>query len=290
MKRLLSLILALLLCFSLLSACDGGYDYDDDDDDDDDRKSSFFGEEEDDEQKGSSILATTAPTTQATEATETTAPAGENPTTKSAQQTYTEYLVNGGYKALTGETVGSDWTVETCQLDLNDDGTPELLVHLTNKEYLGTRGYPSYGYLLAIRNGQVVTLAESYYGGGSMGGDYLRVRQNEMTGRQVVAREGNWHDGMSTMSTIEVYSYNGKELAISFFSESHLYMAEQYQDHVKEIQAATNNWKLEDGVFYYWIADGQYVTEENFNAANSPYPMPQFNVMEAGTLNNPLNI
>ena len=298
MKRLLSLILALLLCFSLLAGCDG-YSYDDDDDDDeDDRKSSFFGEEAEDATEQGSVPATTAPTAAptagvpGTEAPETTAkPTPEQPAKKTPLQLYTDYLVNGGYNTLTGESVGSYWTVETCQLDLNDDGTPELLVQLTNKEYMGTRGYPSYCFLLATQNGKVVSLLDSYYGGGSMGGDYLRVRQNEMAGCQVIAREGDWHDGaMSAMSTLEVYRYNGRTLEISFFSEAHLRAAEVYADEIKDIQASTGNWKLEGGVFYYWIADGQYVTEDNYNAANSPYPRPQFNVMVTGTLHNPLNI
>lgn len=87
---------------------------------------------------------------------------------------YTHFLLNGGYDELIGYAFNKDYLeISTCMVDLDFDSTYELLISLTETDFMGIRGYPTTTALLDIQNGTVQVVCSPYYGGGSMGGDYL---------------------------------------------------------------------------------------------------------------------
>jgi hypothetical protein len=232
---------------------------------------------------------TTVPVT--TAAPETTAPpqtTAPQIAATDARSLYTGYLTNGGYKELTGETVTTAWSIETQLIDLDQDGTDELLIQLMDQNSLGPRGYPSHTALLAIRNGQVTVVTKAYSGGGSIGGERLRLHQNEMEGRAMLAFERDTHDGQSAYGYyFELYDYANGSLTTRFTSLEAYYYMPVYQESVDEIKAQTDVYSIQDDIFFYWMIDDSYVTEENYNAAMSPYPLYPF-PMTAGKLNTPL--
>lgn len=283
MKRLLTLILALLMCFSLFAACDT-FDYDEDEDeDDDDRKPGFsLNEKEDDEEKADD------------EKKEDVDPPVHQPAQVDAVGLYSNYLVNGGYEALTKDSLGGDWSsywkVATCQIDLNDDDLTELLVVLTNEEYMGVRGYPTVSALLAIQNNEVVVLTTAEYSGGTMGGEFLYPVQDEQLGKLRIGKYGYWRAGAdSYMNPTVVYDYNGAALSIHFSAEDGYYFIPTNGSTIQQIQAETDTYSVSGDEFYYWKADGRYVTEADYKAANSCYNVLH-DMTVPGTTENPLNL
>lgn len=274
MKRLLTLILALLMCVSLFAACDTS-GYEDDGEDDDEPGISLNGNENDEEEGDKK-------------------PA-EQPVQVDAAALYTSFLVNGGYEALTGEDSVGEWsdkfTVSTCQVDLNDDDIPELLVVLVNEEYMGVRGYPTLSALLAIQNGEVTVLTKTEYTGGSMGGEFLYIVRDEQLGQLLVGKFGYWrvNGNDAYFNSILIYDYNGTTLLNHFSAEEGYYYIPHDPNAVKEIQAETDLYTVNGDEFYYWKADGRYASEADHKAATSCY-VTLHDATAPGTHADPLNL
>lgn len=282
MKKLLCWMLAFLLCFGLFAGCDS-YDRDDDDDDDDDDGFSLFGEEDDDDgfsfgekdEKKEPVNATEGiqePTQTSTAPTQEEHP---TQTTKTPAQLYTEYLTNGGYQKLVSEygpEWSSEWTVTSCLIDLNEDSKEELLIQLAEESMLGARGYPTVSAFLAIRNNQVEVLDKAYYTGGTLGGEFLYLVQDEQLGRLAIGRYGYWRDGAAAYNNeTELYTYTGTGLRAFFTAQEAYLFVPTYQDQAKEVQSKTDHYILKGDELFYWCVDSQFVSEQDYHAANSCY-------------------
>lgn len=275
MKRLLSLILALLMCISLFAACDT-FDYDDDDDEEDDEPGFSFNQKEDDEtaNNGSSV---------------------EVPVSVDAAALYTNFLVNGGYESLTKDGMTGDWsaywTVATCQMDLNGDDIPELLVVLSNEEYMGVRGYPTLSALLTVQDGEVAVLTTAEYTGGTLGGEFLYPVQDEQMGKLRIGKYGYWrvNGNEAYFNATVIYDYTGTALLDHFSAEEGYYYIPSDPNAVKDIQDKTDLYTVNGDEFYYWKVDGSYATESDHKAATSCYTVIH-DLTAPGTLTDPLNL
>ena len=120
---------------------------------------------------------------------------------------YTDYLTGGGYAKyeFLDSDPDSEYEAEAVLADVNEDGVKELLLHITNKSFLGVRGYPSISILLGITDGKVEELGYAEYGGGSGGGDYLFVRYDTTEKKHVLEYESFSRDGMFASSMFHYY-------------------------------------------------------------------------------------
>lgn len=208
---------------------------------------------------------------------------------------YTEYLVSGGYEDLLQvsdlESWTENWSVSTWQVDMNEDQLPELLVILTNEEFMGVRGKPTISALLAIQNEKVVVLSSCEFTGGTLGGEFMYAVNNEQQGKQTVGMFGYWRAGNEYYAnTTEIYTYDGTSLSTCFTAEDgYFYIPTNQDEAIKDIQNKTDIYKIDGDSFYYWQADEQYVAEQDYLAATSCYKILH-DAPQTGTFENPLNL
>ena len=252
MKKLLALLLAVIMCLSLFTACDLG-----DDDDDRPRKNKKQPQE---------II--------------------------DAPALYRTFLLESGYELLTDGDYSEDenWTIRYILIDMNEDNVPELLVELADETYIGVAGYTTYGAFLAIQNGEVVTLNTQFYSGGTMGGTLLQLRYDEQRGKAALSTDGYYRDGAySSLSQREIFEYNGEELVSYFSSEAYYYYIPANQTTVDTMKSITRNYRQDGDAFYIWSVGSDFVTENDYNAANSCYATIDLE-WETGTMDEPINL
>ena len=203
---------------------------------------------------------------------------------------YTRYLHSGGYDELLGrEYDKTALEVSSCLADLDNDGTNELFLSLGTGQS-GIRGKETYTFLLDIESNQVFTVAETYFGGGSMGGDNLAIKFDSVTQTHVLVLEGHIRDGVEAYdSYMDVYTKPnfkvGMELNESYYSQYNNW----YKENVDKVRSETTLY-YEDGYdFRFYQIDGQYVAEETFNAAWARFEAPRDGFkLKAGTYANPV--
>ena len=125
-------------------------------------------------------------------------------------------MLNGGYEEILGSAYDLDsidlgyLDISTCLANFDSDSNYELLISLTITEFAGPRGYPCICALLDIQNGNVQIVTNAYYGGGTMGGDYLDIKYYMVTGKHVIVLDGYIRDGIyATKAYLNIYSTDG---------------------------------------------------------------------------------
>ena len=82
---------------------------------------------------------------------------------------YQEYLLGGGYAEIMDRVPAKkELGVRSVLADVDGDGVQEALVQLSDKSWMGPRGYQTYSVVLDLENDRVVTRLDCYYGGGTM--------------------------------------------------------------------------------------------------------------------------
>ena len=219
---------------------------------------------------------------------------GSTSDTMQIRKLYADYLQNGGYAELmyNYDDPDSEIEAEACFADVNGDSVPELLLHLTNKSFLGVRGYYAVTALLGVQNGKAATLAVAEYGGGSGGGDYLSVAFDTQTNRYVLVYEEFVRDGMffSAMNHYYVESFrqddNDRQFGLGgsgsmVYAIDHTLSCERYaldgvyaQD-AERVKAETDLYVQEDEytvtVYQY---DDAYIPQSTYDAAENRYVTP----------------
>jgi len=210
---------------------------------------------------------------------------------------YTQYLLNGGYEFLFLGFDKNNLEIASCMVDINNDGTYELLISLTNTEYPGPRGYPNVTVLLGIENDTVKTFVSSEFGGGTMGGDYLEIKYDTQEMKHILALDGHIRDGnMQTWTYHNFYSYSGGTFDISIkMGRCHIIMESGIPDYEDQITAVRNetpfHYEGDFGwhYFYYHTINGEYVSEEEYNAyGRFIEPVDDAYKLHPGTYNNPI--
>ncbi len=232
------------------------------------------------------------------EKTETTTETTTEKPKKSDAEVYQEYLKNGGLdKFMENMNIeGSRNSVEikSCLIDMNNDGTSELLFTLTDVEGPAVKGHEEYGVVLAIQNNKVVQLTSAYNGGGSMGGEHLYIKYDANKNKHTVFYNETIYDGtFSSTSSNKAYSYDGNKIS-SYINFSNYYYNQStnyYDDIIREHNSKTTTYVIKDeNKYYYYVIGNEYVTQNNyqFTYARFKDPTDSKYKMKTGTWNNPL--
>lgn len=189
---------------------------------------------------------------------------------------YTRYLHNGGYEELLGQEFDKEkLQVSSCLLDLDSDGTKELFLSLGTGNY-GPRGMETCTFLLDIESNQVIKATNAYFGGGSMGGDYLGIRYDKEQQKHVLVLEGHIRDGVSAHGTyLDIYSESNFKAGMELFEGYYSLYGDTYQESAAKIRAETSLYYEDGEDFRFYQINDQYVTKEAFDAAWARYEEPR---------------
>lgn len=204
---------------------------------------------------------------------------------------YTQYLLDGGYTEMIGHEVEPEYLdISTCLIDIDTDGVYELLISLMDTEFSGPHGYPTFSALLDIQNEKVVTALSACHWGGTMGGDYLVIKYDNIRQSYVIALDGYLRDGVYAGSSyLQIYSCDDWE--IEYDIASHHYDLSVYEDQAAEVRQQTDLY-IEDGEdFRYFTVNNEYVTEEDYNKISERFAVPDDSVHQfySGTYDTPIN-
>ena len=176
-----------------------------------------------------------------------------------AAEMYTAYIQNGGLQE-------NEWIPDTiqidssCLVDIDEDGEKELFVH--GEDEFGSR----YDALLDQENGEVVIRhsAVDYVNGA---GESLSMLYDTQEQKHVLG-----------MSYYDSDGENGSESYCSIFDQSleneiyniHIYWYDLYdpfyQNEIDKIKGETNYYKTDDWNLIVYKLNGQYISEEEYNA------------------------
>ena len=215
---------------------------------------------------------------------------------KQDREIYTQYLTNGGYDELL--EYGNDKNyieISTCLVDLNADGTYELLISLMETEFSGPRGYPTTTALLSIQEDTVKIIARGYSGGGSIGGDFLELKYDTQEKCHVLVLEGLFRVGSdANFGYSHIYSSDGNSFDVSTKIERNYYSYSNdvtwYEDDINKIKTETTLYYEEDDIFTYYQIDGEYVSKDEYEAINGRFidPIQDIYKWHSGTYENPI--
>ena len=207
-------------------------------------------------------------------------------------QLYNEFIKNGGV----GDISDPYLEFKSCLIDMNNDGTYELVLEITNTEYPGAFGYGSMSYVYGIQNQSVVLLKEVEYGGGTGGGDKIYVEYDNVAQKHSVyidslARDGAW---ASTYAVI-LLEYDGNQIIEKEkYERSHYSLeSETYKPYVEKVKQETNLYVLETYSLIYCTHNGQYISEDEFeNNTTNRFTEPTDSKYETktSTADNPLGL
>lgn len=206
---------------------------------------------------------------------------------------YREYLTGGGYeKAISYYNESpSDFKIESCFVDLDEDGTRELLLQITNTEALGPRGYGTYYLLLGLSGEKVVPLAFCTDGGGSGGGSYLSIVYDTQTQKHVLLLTDSFRAGIfSTYYGLTAFDASKREKAFSeidsefdttdvafkkMLSVTREYCAsEYYSDDIERIRQETDLYSMEEDGLVCWKSNDKYISESEYNKLTARFIEP----------------
>ena len=207
---------------------------------------------------------------------------------------YTEYLLNGGYEEIIevngwlnrSGVKSSKTVVNSCLADLDGDGVHELLIRLEDRSYDGVRGWHTVSAVLGIDDdGAVRILLTAFNGGGSMGGEFLRLAYDnaeeryypvvtawyqEMAGAHAIRTDAVW--------TGSAVSYSvGFDLAMERVALTGNSVTDQYllqRINTVKSQTALYEYVTENGssVFCCYTLDGAFISRAQYDAYVRSYP------------------
>ena len=207
---------------------------------------------------------------------------------------YTRWLLEGGYAELMEYEAKEKYLeISTCLIDIDRDGTEELLISLANKEFLGVRGYPIHAALLDIQDNTVKIIHQAYYTGGSMGGDYLNLKYDQKEQRYVVAASGLFRDGVyASFYYMDIFSENQQKVDWAISTNSYNMSQNTYAKEIDAIRSETDLfYEAEDEIRVYKIND-QYVSDTEYAAMTDRFidPVDPAYQMKPGTYQNPISV
>ncbi len=119
---------------------------------------------------------------------------------------YTKYLLDTGYKSMFKNGKPKYADIQTNYGDFDGNGIEDLLIYYANTQYSGPRGYETYTVLYTIdeKSGEVVEVCRYYYGGGTMGGDYLTLRYCTVTDSFKLVIDSTMRDGIYKATVADI--------------------------------------------------------------------------------------
>lgn len=240
----------------------------------------------------------------------TTAPATRSSDTGTEAQLYTAYLKSSVYEDMLyiDDIFDSNYEAEACLVDFNGDGVRELLLKVTNKEYLGVRGYGSQTVLLGLRNGKPELQGYVEFGGGSGGGDYIYFKYDTAAKKHVMVyevfvRDGAWgsfyertvidparRDNPETV----VNEYNNIPYGVGYNAAHKLelsrYSEQYYAEDIQRIKSETNLYSATEDGIEVRLYDENYITESSYNTLDARFidPIDPAYQFKPVSLNNPI--
>lgn len=192
------------------------------------------------------------------------------------EEVYTRYLHSGGYEELLGREVDENTLeVSSCLADFDNDGTDELFLSLGTGQS-GVRGMETYTFLLNIESGKVTKAVEAYFGGGSMGGDYLGIRYDKEQLKHVLVLEGHIRDGVSAYGTyLDIYSESNFTVGTEIFEGYYSLYGDTYQESAAKVRSETSLYYEDGEDFRFYQINDQYVTKEAFDSAWTRFDEPR---------------
>ncbi len=209
---------------------------------------------------------------------------------------YTEYLTGGALDDMIDEYMDKNYVeIESCMADFNSDNIHELIISRKYTEYPGVMGYDTFYLIFTIKNGKVECIGESYYGGGSGGGNSVAVKYDTVEKKHILfgtefIRDGAWANDYSETA----YSFDGKQLS-GYFDTTARFRSneiEWYAEDIEKVKKESSFYYEEDVGLYYYKINGNYATKEEYNAAKSRFTDPTDSKyqMKKGTYSNPLGL
>ena len=189
---------------------------------------------------------------------------------------YPEFLNNGGWDqvALPGDNVGysaGDITggnaeIYSCLADFDGDGADELFLQADLVEYEGMRGHPIYTAYLDQENGNAVLRQSAFYNGGGIGGDRLTMMYDTETQKNVLVLDSEFRDGMwCGINLRRVYDDAMQNSAYDIKYEQYKSSLD-YDSEIARVKGETSVYTEEDGTLMAYTVNGQYVTQDEYNA------------------------
>ena len=214
--------------------------------------------------------------------------------TPTEAEMYTEYLLDGGYKELMEYTVKKkDLQVESCLIDLDDDGVREVLLQLTDLSTMGPRGYQCHCAVLDIENNAVMTRLKTYYGGGTLGGDMLYLNHDQQQDEYVIVLDSSIRDAIYAGSWLQQVFSENYEVELEFRSSYYETESGYYDDKIAQVRNETSLYEIDDNYFRYYQIDDQYVSKTSFDAMNERFASldeeSEYTMFE-GTYDQPIKI
>ena len=214
------------------------------------------------------------------------------------QEMYIRYLINGGYDELIEYDFDrNNMEISSCLVDLDNDGTHELLLSLTETESIGPRGYPTATALLGIQEGAVKILERGYSGGGTMGGDFLELKYDTQENIHVLVLDGLLRDGMFRNSGyLHIYSSDNGTFNENIKIEREAVLIDQglpyYLEEAESIKSETALHYDDEGFFVWYVIDGQYASEAEYEAMNNRFvnPIDDAYKWQSCTYENPIGV
>ncbi len=185
---------------------------------------------------------------------------------------YEDFFAEGGLQSISEYTVDDGTEMQTVLFDLNEDGRYEMLVQLD--------GSSAYHYreslLLGIQDEKVNLLYEQSHGGGTMGGAKIYPQYDVIEARHcLIAQGAHGNSGDITEAYLEVLGYDGKEVTpTENYRGFTLYLAPEYPDNpqkVEQIKQESPYWYERETEFRYYLHNGTYIEEKEFDQAVARY-------------------
>ena len=185
---------------------------------------------------------------------------------------YEKFFADGGLQQLSEYTVDDGTEMQTVLFDLNEDGRYEMLVRLD--------GSTDYTYreslLLGIQEETVKLLYEQSYGGGSMGGALIYPQYDMIDARHCLVAQGAYRNGGDiTEAYLEVLGYDGKAVTPKEnYRGFTLSLSPDYPDNrqkAEQIKQEATYWYESDAEFRYYLRNGAYIEEKEYDQAVARY-------------------
>ena len=204
---------------------------------------------------------------------------------------YTQFLLESGYSELIDGRDKEYLDISTCLIDLDADNVDELLISVTNKSSQGVRGYETITALLDIQGGTAKIVTTAYYGGGSMGGDYLVIKYDTELQKNVLVLSGYLRDGVSAgIGYLNIYGAPNFALSDSIGSTQYYIGDATYREQAKKVRSETTLFYEDGDEFLFYQINDQYVSKEAFDTMMDRFVDPDDTVcqMYSGTYYAPI--
>ena len=235
-------------------------------------------------------------TTEADSTTEAPATTEEAPTGKAEAKSneaevYTAYLLGGGYDEIMPDRDDpeSDVEVDTCLVDVDGDGTKELLIRMMDREMGGPAGAYTESALLGIRGGKTEILAKATSYGGTGGGCFLHLDYDTVEKQHVLVYDSYFRDGIFATGWTQYYldthtEHGGKQglglneeggfkFGVSHTLSERVFSRQYYEEEAEKITKETDQYVIDDEMnsVTAYLLDDKYISEAEWNAFNDRF-------------------